>query len=74
MKRGGTEIEQNNWRDTAGGRVVKSRVKSPDSRWELPLKRAKWGVGEVGGIPGVGVKYVDIWRNISGEGDYLANN
>ena len=30
-----------------------------------------WNPGEGSGIPGVGVKSVDIWRNISGEGDYL---
>ncbi len=28
---------------------------------------------EDSGIPGVAVKCVDIWRNISGEGGYLTN-
>ncbi len=28
---------------------------------------------EGGGIPGVAVKCVDIWRNTSGEGDPLTN-
>jgi len=31
-------------------------------------------VGEDRGIPGVVVKYVDIWRNIGGEGGDLAQH
>ncbi len=31
-------------------------------------------VGEESGIPGVGVKCVDIRRNTSGEGDFLEDN
>jgi hypothetical protein len=31
-------------------------------------------VGEGSGIPGVVVKCVDIGRNTSGEGDYLAHS
>ncbi len=38
------------------------------------MKLANWGVEEDSGIPGVVVKVVDIGRNISGEGDYLAHN
>ena len=30
-----------------------------------------WSPGEEGGIPGVEVKFVDIGRNIGGEGDLL---
>ncbi len=28
-------------------------------------------MGEGSGIPGVEVKFVDIWRNTGGEGDFL---
>ncbi len=31
-------------------------------------------IGEGGGIPGVGVKYVDIWKNTGGEGGHLDEN
>ncbi len=41
---------------------------------KLLLKLWSLSEVEVGGIPGVAVKSVDIWRNISGEGDYLAHN
>ena len=33
-----------------------------------------WSAGEGSGIPGVGVKSVDIGRNTSGEGGYLDRN
>ncbi len=49
-------------------------VKSLGSTEELQPKLFPLSVGEDSGIPGVGVKSVDIWRNISGEGDYLAHN
>ena len=35
---------------------------------------ADWSVGEGSGIPGVAVKCVDIGRNTSGEGGFLADN
>ncbi len=35
--------------------------------WEVP----GWSAGEVGGIPSVAVKCVDIRRNTSGEGGLL---
>ena len=41
---------------------------------ELPLILHNLDPGEDSGIPGVGVKSVDIWKNISGEGGYLARN
>jgi hypothetical protein len=51
---------------------MKSVVKSPGSTWELQSILVGWSMGEDGGIPGVAVKCVEIWRNISGEGDRLA--
>ncbi len=57
-----------------GMRYVETREKSPRSTSEMPLKLANWSVGEDSGILGVGVTSVDIWRNISGEGYYLAHN
>ena len=37
-------------------------------RWKL----AVWSAGGGAGIPGVGVKSVDIWKNTGGEGERLA--
>ncbi len=52
-------------------RRIKSGVKALGSTGELRLKLVRWSLGEVGGIPGVGVKSVDIWRNTGGEGGQL---
>ena len=52
----------------------KLEVKSHGSTVELPSKLPNWSAREDSGIPGVGVKSVDIWKNISGEGGYLARN
>ena len=41
---------------------------------ELHLKLEGLSTGEGGGIPGVGVKSVDIGRNTSGEGGRLDRN
>ncbi len=38
---------------------------------EVRPKLAGLSTGEDGGIPGVEVKFVDIGRNTSGEGDHL---
>ena len=35
------------------------------------LKFLSWSIGEEGGIFGVEVKFVDIERNIGGEGGFL---
>ncbi len=43
-------------------------MKAPGSTWELHLILLGSSLVEGGGIPGVAVKCVDIWRNISGEG------
>ncbi len=40
----------------------------------LLLKLIDLSAVEERGIPSVAVESVDIWRNISGEGDYLAHN
>ena len=40
---------------------------------ELPLILAILSLGEVCGTPSVEVKFVDIRKNTSGEGDTLAN-
>ncbi len=42
-------------------------MKSPGSTWELHLILLSSSPIEGGGIPGVAVKCVDIWRNTSGE-------
>ncbi len=39
---------------------------------EVHLKLADLSIGGGSGIPGVEVKFVDIGRNTSGEGDCLA--
>ena len=41
-------------------------MKSPGLTRELLLKLDVWSLGEVGGIPSVEVKFVDIGRNTSG--------
>ena len=48
-----------------------SGVKSHGSTVELHPKLRVLSNGEGGGIPGVEVKFVDIGRNISGEGGHL---
>ncbi len=48
-----------------------SDVKAPGSTWELHLILLGLSMVEGGGIPGVAVKCVDIWRNTSGEGGPL---
>ena len=55
-------------------RFFKSDVKAQGSTLELHLKLANLSMREESGIPGVEVKFVDIRRNISGEGDFLAHN
>ena len=46
-------------------------VKSMGSTRELLSKLLALSSAEVGGIPGVEVKFVDIGRNTSGEGGLL---
>ena len=53
-----------------GGRA-KSDVKALGLTEEVRSKLAGLSTGEGGGIPGVEVKFVDIGRNTSGEGDHL---
>jgi len=48
-------------------------VKALGSTWELHLKLPCLSEVEGGGIPGVGVKSVDIGRNTSGEGGRLGS-
>ncbi len=43
-------------------------MKSQGSTLEVHLILCRLSVGEASGIPGVVVKYVDIWRNTGGEG------
>ena len=54
------------------GGSSKSGVKSQGSTLELPLILDVWRSGEVGGIPSVEVKFVDIRRNTRSEGGQLA--
>ena len=49
-------------------------MKSIGLTGELLLKLIFLSEVEVGGIPGVAVKCVDIGRNTSGEGDFLDCN
>ena len=49
-------------------------MKITGSTRNLRLKLWFLRVGEVDGIPGVAVKFVDIGRNTSGEGDLLDHN
>ncbi len=53
-------------------RPDKSEVKYVGSTGKRPLKLSGLSPGEVGGIPGVAVKCVNIWRNTGGEGGQLA--
>ena len=55
-------------------RIGKSEVKSMGLTHELLLKLLVLSEVEVGGIPGVAVKCVDIRRNTSGEGGLLDCN
>ena len=49
-------------------------MKSHGSTVELHLKLLCSSTGGDGGIPGVGVKSVDIRRNTGGEGGHLDSN
>ncbi len=55
-------------------RFGKSEVKSMGLTRELLLKLSDLSEVEVGGIPGVAVKCVEIGRNTSGEGGLLGFN
>ena len=55
-------------------RFGKSEVKSMGLPHELLLKLSDLSEVEVGGIPGVAVKCVEIGRNTSGEGGLLGFN
>ncbi len=55
-------------------REIKLVVNSLGLTEELQLKLIFLSVGEESGIPSVAVKFVDIRRNTSGEGDFLDNN
>ena len=46
-------------------------MKSPGSTWEVHSILRSLSIGEVGGILGVEVKFVDIERNTGGEGGDL---
>ncbi len=48
-----------------------SDVKAQGSTLEVHPKLLCLSAGEGGGIPSVEVKFVDIGRNIRGEGDHL---
>ena len=52
-------------------RPHKSDVKAPGSTREVHSKLCGLSTGEVGGILGVEVKFVDIERNTGGEGGQL---
>ena len=54
--------------------MIKLAVKYPGLTWEGPPKLSDSSMGEGSGISGVAVKCVDIWRNISGESDFLVQH
>jgi hypothetical protein len=49
-------------------------VKSLGSTKEVHSKLTSLKMVEEGGIPGGEVKFVEIWRNIGGEGDLLGHS
>ncbi len=49
-------------------------MKSNSLNVELHSILACMSIGEGGGMPGVGVKSVDIWKNTGGEGGHLDEN
>ena len=49
---------------------MKAHGLTVEGHWKLSNLNAE----EVSGIPCVAVKCVDIWRNTSGEGDFLVYN
>ena len=51
--------------------MIKLGVKARGSTSELPLILVILSLGEVCGTPSVEVKFVDIRKNTSGEGDSL---
>ena len=54
--------------------MCQSDVKYLGSTLELPLILAILSMGEVSGTPSVEVKFVDIRKNTSGEGDILGHD
>ena len=52
-------------------RKLKSDVKSLGSTEDVHWILGTLSPGEESGIPSVEVKFVDIWRNTSGEGGFL---
>ncbi len=70
----GASVVRNHWAQRACRRFEKPGVKgvglTDRLRWELP----DWSHGGGAGIPGVGVKSVEIWKNTGGEGELLAND
>eukprot|EP01023_Acetabularia_acetabulum_P064833 TRINITY_DN84_c0_g1_i8.p4 TRINITY_DN84_c0_g1~~TRINITY_DN84_c0_g1_i8.p4 ORF type:complete len:123 (+),score=18.81 TRINITY_DN84_c0_g1_i8:477-845(+) len=67
----GASVVRIYWAQSECRRFVKSGVKSQGPTLELHPILAGQSPGEDGGIPGVGVKSVDIGRNTSGEGGHL---
>ena len=53
--------------------MTKLGVKARGSTSELPSKLVVLSMGEVCGTPSVEVKFVDIRKNTSGEGDTLGH-
>ncbi len=52
----------------------KSGVKYVGSTDKLPLKLPRLRSGEEGGIPGVAVKCVNIWRNTNGKAAFWSDS
>eukprot|EP01025_Chloroclados_australasicus_P027758 TRINITY_DN2746_c0_g1_i6.p5 TRINITY_DN2746_c0_g1~~TRINITY_DN2746_c0_g1_i6.p5 ORF type:complete len:107 (+),score=4.21 TRINITY_DN2746_c0_g1_i6:404-724(+) len=69
----GASVVRNYWAQSARRRTFKSGVKSQSSTLELPLILEVLSPREVSGTPSVEVKFVDIRKNTSGEGDCLAH-
>ncbi len=67
-------VVRNYWVERERRREAKSAVKTTGLTCRLQLKLAFLSEVEVGGIPGVAVKCVDIRRNTGGEGGQLGFN
>ena len=52
--------------------LIKLSVKFLGLTWGGQIRLVDWSMGEGSGISGVAVKCVEIGRNTSGEGGYLA--
>ncbi len=70
----GARVNRDDWADSERRWRGESGVKSHGLTVELHSKLPCLSIGEGSGIPSVGVKCVDIWKNTGGEGGHLDEN